>query len=124
MKNKIAMTAVPRLVMTAVWLGLVGLAGCTSLSPSSADIPGTTTADREGQKIILDHIRWLEAESDRRDGDLQVVWTKVVGTEMRTIIEHWTVENCGIRTVYKVRIAPLGDGRWKYTVTYPLPADL
>jgi hypothetical protein len=100
---------------------LTFLAGCMT---TQASMPGQTMVDSSGQQAILEQIQWLEKANGRSSCECHVINTTFVEQEMRTRIEHWLVENCGVTTTYKIRITQLSPGTMKYAVTYPKPADL
>lgn len=103
---------------------LVFLFGCASSSDELNKRPGQAINSPWERNEILDHIRFLEDSHGRKGCSLEVVKVEDRGKELEGFVEYWTVKSCGVKTVYKVRIAPMGRGQARYSVSYPLPADL
>jgi hypothetical protein len=101
---------------------LLLLTGCATVQ--SPPLPGQTIAGQAGREAIIEQIQWLEKANGRRECEWRVINTRFIEQEMRTTIEHWVVEGCGLKTTYKIRITELQPGVIKYAVTYPKPADL
>ncbi|HPB67394.1 MAG TPA: hypothetical protein PLT76_08265 [Candidatus Omnitrophota bacterium] len=102
----------------------VFLAGCTTARDPYAGVRALSNTDPAKNKFVLDHIRFLEEADGRRDCALEVLRVEDRGMELMAYVEYWVVQSCGVKTVYKVRKAPVGPGQYKYTVTYPSAADL
>jgi len=100
------------------------LAGCVTENDHFAKVRELSNADPALNEDILGHIRFLEKSNGREDCPIQVLRIEDRGEELRAFVEFWVVRSCGVKTVYKVRKAPLGRDQFKYTVTYPSAADL
>jgi hypothetical protein len=104
-------------------LALLG-AGCATAGDPYAGVRALSNTDPERKEDILKHIRFLEKADGRGDCAIEVLRVEDRGMELMAYVEYWVVRSCGVKTVYKVRKAPIGPGQYKYTVTYPSAADL
>lgn len=105
-------------------LFLCSLAGCAFVSTGLNSSQGQAIKNNWERNEIMEHIRFLEKANGRADCELEVVKIEDRGQELRGLVEFWTIESCQVRTVYKVRKAPMGQGQYRYSVSYPRPADL
>ncbi len=103
---------------------VVVLAGCVTTNDRPSAVRSGSYTDRRMNESVLKHIRFLEKADGRGDCAIEVLRIEDRGKELSTLIEFWIVRSCGVKTVYKVRKAPLSPGRYKYIVTYPSAADL
>jgi hypothetical protein len=103
---------------------IVLLAGCAAMNDRDAGVRALSNTNPERNEDILEHIRFLEDADGRRDCPIEVLRVEDRGKELMAYVEYWIVRSCGVKTVYKVRKAPIGPGQYKYTVTYPSAADL
>jgi hypothetical protein len=110
--------------MKIFWL-IAGLCLCgCALVGNPKQHSWRTVASRDGEREVLEHIRFLEDANGRKGCPLNVMRVDDKGEELAARVEFWTIESCGTETVYKIRTAPLGPGQSKISVSYPRAADL
>ena len=110
--------------LTSLLLFIALVSGCATANDPFAAVRPLSRKDPARNEDVLGHIRYLEKANGRGDCPLEVLRVEDRGEELLAYVEYWIVQSCGVKTVYKVRKAPLGHGSFKYTVSYPSAADL
>jgi len=99
-------------------------AGCVTTNDRLSEVRNLSNTVPARRKMVLKDIRVIEKFKGRGDCAIEVLRVEDGGVELLGFVEYWTVQSCGVKTVYKLRKVPLGGGSFKHTVTYPSAAEL